>query len=395
MSDNYKELIEYAVTDRQKEILETLSDGLTITDTGEAHEISRQAIQNVIRAVKIKARQRGYDPERDLTRPVGEGMGIKRVSTNYDKKGDIAQQWVIQEPGKEEQGQRMMAFCKGLQDQFTPAKPTNYTHPRQMNTDVKACIQIGDAHLGMYAEKTDDYGEDFNIDIATADLRMAIDYLVDIAPYAEEGMLVNVGDFLHVDNAENTTTNGTRQDVACRHPSMLRIGGAVLRYCIDKMATKFKTVRVVNAAGNHDSSSAIALSMFLEGIYENCPRVIVEPTNGKFYFHEWGVNLIGITHGDRIPAPRLASVMTRLAAEAWGRTTHRRWWVGHIHHKQMLEMDVGCRIESFNTLAGTDKWHMDSGYGAERSISMILLHKDYGEIGRFNPSLELVKAYAA
>ena len=81
--------------------------------------------------------------------------------------------------------------------------------------------------------------------------------------------------------------------------------------------------------------------MFLEGVYEKNDRVIVEPTESKFYFLEFGKNLIGVTHGDRIPANRLGGVMTRLAAEAWGRTQYRRWWVGHIHHKQKLALDIG------------------------------------------------------
>jgi hypothetical protein len=390
---DYAALQQFCETDRQTEIIKNLIDTDSLTKTGVLLGISRQAVQNTLKTIKKKARLRGWDPEADMTRPGGEGIGLKRVSTNYDEDGAIRQQWVIFEPGKEEQGQQLIEFLEGLKAEIKPTKKSKVPKGK-FKKDLLSAIVIGDGHLGMLADKEDNLDEEFNIEIATADLCAAIDFLVDSAPNAEEGMLVNVGDFLHHDDTKNRTPgHGNPLDVCTRHPKALRIAGATLRYCIDRMADRFKKVRVINAAGNHDPGSAIALSMFLEGVYEKDPRIIVEPTHSKFYFLEFGVNLIGVTHGDQIPANRLAGVMTRLASEMWGRTKYRRWWVGHIHHKQKLALDAGCTVESFNTLAGTDAWHAASGYGGERGIEMITLHKEFGEIARLSPSLEMIRAY--
>ncbi len=391
--NNYKKLKEFCNTNRQQAVLALLAENSSMTKTAKEMNISRQGVQNIVKAVKHHGRKRGYDPDHDMTHPGPEGMALKRLSTNYDKDGEINQQWVIFEPGKEHQEQMFRDFCQGLSDEIAPQKKIKKPKGK-FKSELLSAVVIGDGHLGSLAHKEDNLVEDFNIDIATKDLCAAIDYLVDQAPLAEEGMLVNVGDFIHVDGASNTTTGGTPQDTSVRHPRMLRIAGATLRYCINRMAEKFPRVTVVNAAGNHDATSALALSMFLEGLYEKDPRVTIEPTESKFFFREFGKNLIGITHGDRIPANRLTGVMTRLAAEQWGRTQWRRWWVGHIHHKQKLAMDAGCTIESFNTLAGTDAWHSASGYGGERGIELITLHKEFGEIGRLSPSLEMVRAYA-
>lgn len=391
--DNYSKLLEYCNTERQTEVLQTLIDAGSLTKAAPLLGVSRQAVQSAIKTIKKLARLQGYDPDKGLTKPQGNGLALKRVSTNYDEEGEIRQQWMIFEPGKEQQGEMLKEFCQGLADELKPAKKTKM--PKGVfNPDLLSAIVIGDGHLGMLADKEDNHDEDFNIHVATKDLCSAIDYLVDTAPPSEECLLVNVGDFLHHDNTKNATPgHGNALDVCTRHPKALRIAGATLRYCIDRMAEKFPRVRVINAAGNHDPSSAIALSMFLEGVYEKDERIIVEPTMSKFYFLEFGKNLIGVTHGDQIPAPRLAGVMTRLASEQWGRTTWRRWWVGHIHHRTQQAMDAGLTIESFNTLAGTDAWHAASGYGGERGISLITLHKEYGEIGRHCPSLEMIRAY--
>lgn len=391
---SYEKLLDYCNTPSQIATLNAIIHQGTRSKAAGVLGVSRQNVDQSIRVIQKNARLRGYDPDMDLTKPSGDGLALKRVSTNYNAEGEINQQWVIYEPAKEEQMNRLREFCEGLMVELPRAKPTLGPEGK-FNANLLSAIVIGDGHLGMLADKEDNLVEDFNIEVATADLRAAIEYLVASAPPSEECMLVNVGDFLHHDNTKNATPgHGHPLDVCTRHPKALRIAAATLRYLVDRMAEKFPRVRVVNATGNHDPSSAIALSMFLEGVYEGHPRVIIEPTKSKFYFLEFGKNLIGITHGDQIPAQRLAGVMTRLASEQWGRTQWRRWWVGHIHHKQKLALDAGCTVESFNTLAGTDAWHAASGYGGERGIELITLHKEYGEIGRLSPSLEMIRACA-
>jgi len=391
---NYANLLSYCKSDRQIEIFQGLIKHNSQNKTAQELNINISSVKEIVARVKNQASKQGYDPEHDMTHPIPMHMGLQRVSTNYDDEGNVRSQWVISKPGAEDAEQGFRAFCKGLTDEIAPLKPAKKPKGK-FNNQLLAAIVIGDAHLGSLAHKEDNLKEDFNIDIATKDLRNAIDYLVDQAPMASEGMLINVGDFCHIDNAANTTTGGTGQDTSARHTRILRIAGATLRYAIDKMATKFPKVRVVNAAGNHDMTSAIALSMFLEGLYEKDKRVIVEPTESKFYFLEFGKNLIGVTHGDKIPFSRLAGVMTRLASEQWGRTKYRRWIIGHYHHSKRQEMDLGVTVEVFNSLAETDAWHSSSGYGGERVITCITYHKEFGEIGRNAPSLEMIRAHAA
>jgi len=225
---------------------------------------------------------------------------------------------------------------------------------------------------------------------------MGIDYCVDCAPASEEGWFINVGDFMHANDTKNQTPeSGAILDMSARQNQVMRAAGTLIRYSIDKMLTKFKKVIVVNARGNHDKDAAFALNMYIEGVYENEPRVEVRGNDAKFTFIEFGKCLIGINHGDRINASRLAGVMTRLAAPAWGRTNFWRWWVGHIHHKTKQEHDSGVTIESFHTLAPVDNWHSASGYGAEQRITMITLHKEYGQVNEISPSLAMLRAINA
>lgn len=392
---NYQELMQFCESERQTEVFESLCKTNSQYKTAKELKINTRSCKRIVETVKKYAKKRGYCPEYDLTHPIPDGMGLQRVSTNYNSEGEIQQQWVIQKPNAEKQEEALKAFVTGLTETIKPHKPTKFKKTKGLSTDLVSAVVVGDAHIGMIAHALETMKEDVTLETSTADLRAAIDYLVECAVPSTNGWLINLGDWIHVASSHNTTHGGTAQDVSANFSQIFRAGSATLRYCIDKMLTKFQTVTVVSALGNHDNDAAFAMGMVMEAVYEKEPRVIIKQPESKFHFLEWGKCLIGIHHGDKVNAHRLCGSMTRLCAEAWGRTEFRRFWLGHIHHKTVTEHDSGITLESFNTLAVQDKWHAQSGYGAEQSITMITLHKEWGEVSRMQPSLNLVRSQAA
>lgn len=388
---NYTSLLPYCKTPRQLEVIEALVKTNSQKKASVVLGISENKVFKHVARVKQQGISRGYEPNYDLTKPIAPGMAISRVSTNYDDDGQVKQQWVIQKPEKENEEAALRAFVEGIMDEIKPIKAKKEVR-KLYSEDLASAVVIGDAHIGSLAHAVETMGEDQTLESATADLRAAIDYLVDCAVASENGWLINLGDWIHVASSHNTTHGGTAQDVSANFSQIFRAGAATMRYCIDKMLTKFQIVTVVNGLGNHDMDAAFAIGMVLEAVYEKEPRVIIKQPESKFHFLEFGKCLIGVHHGDKITASRLCGTMTRLASEAWGRTTFRRFYVGHIHHSNSKEHDSGCTVESFNTLAPTDKWHAQSGYGAEQSITMVTLHKEFGEVSRMSPSLNLVRA---
>jgi hypothetical protein len=65
----------------------------------------------------------------------------------------------------------------------------------------------------------------------------------------------------------------------------------------------------------------------------------------------------------------------------WGASTHRYWYVGHVHHKDVKEYP-GCIVEYVRTLAARDAWHQGQGYRAGRDMQLIVHHREHGEIER-------------
>ena len=123
--------------------------------------------------------------------------------------------------------------------------------------------------------------------------------------------------------------------------------------------------------------------------FEDNPRVKVFDNASKFMWFQFGKNLIVTHHGDKIKMANLYGSITKNLRKEWGESDHVFVWTGHIHHKNQEEHG-GALFESFNILAPVDAWHAASGYSSSRSMSCIVLHKDYGEEGRLKVNTERI-----
>lgn len=388
--DDYTRLIEFARTDRQRQVITLLGGGMSQRQAAKELKVTRGSIQSALYFIRLNATRRLYSPDEGLEHPVPDGF-TGDFTIQRDSDGKTERSWIKGRADKQEKERLFVSFVEGLGAAIKPAKPKK---PPKVSTDkLASAIIFGDAHLGMLSHAIETLAEDYDLKKGIEDITNAVDYLVDCAVPSKHGWIINVGDWTHANDLSGVTPGGKNHlDVSARQPIVARASGALLRYAVDKMLTKFEEVTVVNARGNHDEDAAFALNMYLEAVYEKEPRVTIPDNTSKFQFLEFGNNLVGVNHGDKINAGKLAGVMTRMQAEAWGRTKFKRWWTGHIHHKQMFEHESGVTIESFHTLAPVDAWHSFSGYGAERRVTMLTLHEEFGEVNRMSPSLQLIRA---
>ena len=270
-------------------------------------------------------------------------------------------------------------------------KATPTKAPKMTIEDMLSVYTIGDAHIGLLAWGKES-GEDHDLIIAERDLLVSMDMLVSQSTSSKNALIVDVGDFFHSDNADNRTAHsGNALDVDGRYPKVLQIGLELTVKIIEKALTKHDTVTWRSAIGNHNEHSAIMMSSFIKAWYRNEPRVEVADTPNMFYYHQFGKNLIGITHGHTTKAEKLGEIMSVDCEDIWSNSKYRYWYTGHIHHQSVKEYP-SCVVETFRTLAGKDAWHSASGYRSKQDMKCITLHKEYGEISRNTVSLSMVRA---
>lgn len=333
-----------------------------------------------IEGAKTKALKSGYSQEHGLLFPAPEGFHLKGLSILRGPEGEEKLRWEKIDKDKEEKFQLLTKAMECLADEYrglsyVPPLPTGL-----LNQELTV-YPIADPHFGLYAW-VEESGEDFDLDIAEETMMMSIARLVACAPPTERALIAGLGDFFHTDTVDNKTARaGNVLDVDTRWAKVIRIGFKCLRQIIDMALTKHKYIDVIISIGNHDDNTAVMLAIALAAYYENNPNVNVDQTPNKFHYYEFGKNLIGITHGDTVKATMLGQIMATDMPEAWGRTKHRTWLTGHIHHRRVEELP-GCTVESFNSPAAKDFWTSSHGYRAMRSMTCLVLDKDHGEIER-------------
>ena len=381
------EHLDFCNTDYQRQIIEMTLDGMNQTEIAKQLGKDSKRIHNALASVHNRAAMQGVAPAQNVNRQTAPGFTTKRISTAYNMDNEIVLQWHIQEPERQKLEELIAQFVEGFKDEVTgihaPTDP-----PSSTDDDLMVSYLIGDHHLGMLAHHSETMGEDYDVKISQRLLENAVDRLVSVAPAGRVGVLVNLGDFMHVNDSTSSTPNSKNLlDSDGRYSKTIRAASNVIKRTVLRMLEKHAEVWLVNVRGNHDPDAALWLNEVMRLYFEDDPRVHVFDNASKFIWWQWGKNLVVTHHGDRIKMSNLhGSIVSNLRKE-WGEAEHAFVWTGHIHHKNQEEYG-GALFESWNILAPSDAWHAGAGYASSRSMTCVILHKSFGEQGRLKANIQ-------
>ena len=309
---------------------------------------------------------------------IPEGYEIKGVTVRTSDGTYIKSQ-----KAKEEKQDANAAMLVALAEMMEPFKGSvdPVPAPEDVAKDLLLVLPIGDAHVGLRCH-SDEVGEEFDLRIQEENHMAAVDGLVAASPEVAEGLIVNVGDYLHSDNRKGTTTKGTPLDTDGSRFSVLLIALRMFRRTIDAALLKCGHVTVICATGNHDGESSVWLRLCLALAYEREQRVTIRTEPTRFHYYQFGRCGFGVTHGDTCKVGDLPIIFATDAPSIWASTEHRAWLTGHVHHTQKKEMH-GCTVNTYRTLAAQDEWHKGAGYRSGRDLHMELWHREHGQIQEF------------
>lgn len=374
----YEGLDEFC-TVRQFECLEAIRKHGSITAAAKALGLSRSSVQDAIRFVKRKAARQGHSPEHDMTHLVPDGFSVKGVSTFYNKEGKPAGQWVKSQVDHERQLQivkdAIAALCEEVPRQEAVRGPA-FTLGALCNL-----IVLTDCHVGMLAWGKES-GEDWDLKIAEETLTRCFERLVDSSPSAESCMIAQLGDWLHQDGILPVTpTSGHLLDADGRFSKVVQASVRILRRIVNYALAKHQKVIVLMGEGNHDLSSSIWLRSMFQALYENEPRVSVIDSELPYYVYQHGKTMLAFHHGHLKKNDALPLTFAAQFPEMWGATKKRYCHTGHRHHVEEKEHS-GMTVFQHPTLAARDAYAARGGWIAERQISSITYHREFGQVGR-------------
>lgn len=378
------ELKEYA-TDRQKEYIDKINEVGSQRKAAESLGIHKSAIDKAVLAVKKRAARAGYAPGH-WAGGVAPGYRMGKVTVQRGPDG-VERTWERQHPDQTNIEQTIRDLVANLiGDKLAPITDP----PSYVLDDMLAVYAFGDPHFGMRATAAE-AGEDFDLQEASRVTKAGIDGLVSVTPPATTALLLNVGDNTHAnDGSHKTPAHGNALDMDGSHNQSVLVSALAWVHAIRRMLEKHQKVVVWFLPGNHDPDASFAIAVAVSLYFHSEPRVTVDLSTTAYRYLRFGRNLIGAHHGHGAKPADLPLLMAVDRPEDWGATEFRYVWIGHIHHDTVKEVQ-GVRVESLRTLAAKDAWHAGKGYRSLRDTRSIVIHKDYGEIGRHVCSIAMLR----
>jgi hypothetical protein len=353
--------------------------------------VHRRTIDNAVSGVEKKAAAQGYAPAYGLNSPIPAPF-VARGHSTLEKihRGDREQvlQWTKTRLD-DQQYQELLAeaVASFVNDNVAPITPLS-PGPAIYHNDIIPFINIGDAHFGMLAHASES-GEDFNLDIAEAEMKAAIGLVIDEMMPTERLVLQDMGDFTHFENSSKVTERSRHHlDTHLTFREMIRVYSRTFRWMVEKALTKARHVDVIINQGNHSRTNDWWMHELLEVAYGHTGRVHVLNNDQPFIAYRMGQTLVLCHHSDQVKPKGLADVMTVDFREDYGQTRFHYVDIGHVHHEMVVKQHPSVRVESFNQLARADNYAFANGYRNRNSLTVVYRSTKYGEIGRRCLSIE-------
>lgn len=366
-------------TERQAEYIDAIIKHGSAFRAARALGVSKQAIADSMKSLKISAARRGYAPEADMVRATVAPFVVKGTSTLYDENGNQKLQWVKTKTDAAMLEEAVRAAVEALSADIKRAKPI--APPKTTQANLLNLYTLTDCHVGMRAWAAE-AGADWDLSIAERVLTGAFRHMVESSPPAGTAFVSQLGDWLHYDSMESVTPQHRNLlDSDGRFPKVVAVAVRILRYVIDLALNRHNRVVVLMAEGNHDMASSVWLRHLFALLYENEPRVEVMDSPAPYYAHQHGSVMLGFHHGHLSKNTALPILFAAQFPKVWGSTTRRYCHCGHRHHVEEKEHS-GMIVVQHPTLAARDAYAARGGWIADRTMTAITYHDRYGQVAR-------------
>lgn len=246
--------------------------------------------------------------------------------------------------------------------------PTNYDPDGEVLE-----ITCPDIHAGLLSYQGEcGIGENYDIKIVKERFYKCISDIIERIKDKKFSKiyLVPLGDLLHVDNAQYSSSRFTVQDCDGRYTKMFN---NTLDMLIDtvEMLSKFSKVHVPYISGNHSRVMEYTLIKALEVAFRNNDNVYIDAAPTPSKFEHFGNVLIGWSHGDS-SKDNVAEWLQSYARKEFGNSRYVEVHLGHKHTTMTIEKS-GMIIRHLPTICSSSSWENQQLYnkGVKTMVSFV------------------------
>jgi|SRR6187402_209892 len=317
-----------------------------------------------------------------------EGLKIASVTTNPNGGEWIKYKSVLQEKEKEETIVSAIDRLFEKYDDFSLGEDIDlgeFSFSKKLGV-----VNLYDAHLDKLPVKSS-CGVESTLEENIGTFSRTINKIIkELSSQNVDTIVFPVGnDLFHTNGMNSTTKKGTPLEYYGSPEDAYYAICDVITETIVKLATVAPNVHVIMVKGNHDEDKIAALGYWLERAFRGS-NVTVDFLRRQRKYIKFGENLIGFAHGDKEKSKiaQLPLIMAQEAKEIWGTTTHRKMYLGDLHHGfeyQFLKAKdmPGVEVEYLRSVGTTDSWHEDFGFvGIAKTAYLQIFDEIEGEVSR-------------
>jgi hypothetical protein len=239
-----------------------------------------------------------------------------------------------------------------------------------------AVISLQDIHFGK--EGNDTIDKDFEDTVKNLVSR------ANAIHHIETMYFVVGGDLINMDTFQGTTTSGTLLDNCMSATEAYVQAFDAMHWAVTYIKSFCDKLVVVYVPGNHDRLSSYHLAHALSRSID-CDKITWDVKYEERKVHVWHNNFNAFEHGDK-RSKNNPLIYASEYPKAWGDTTNRTLFKGHIHTDRKVEYmtsneTAGFIEKTLPSLGKTDYYHYSNKYvGNRRSGKLEIQHPTMGNI---------------
>lgn len=279
--------------------------------------------------------------------------------------------------------ERFIDFLKTYKSNYTGYKGMDGVFTDEEMVDVE--ISLADFHIDKL-----DIGKE-----TIEDRKEQYKYIIEGLTSKMKGYSINkivfvIGnDFFQTDTYTNTTTKGTPVDHSTSWNNAYEEGFDLMVWAISFLKERCITLEVVLVGGNHDRSKSYYMAHALAVYFSDEKGIVFNREEGPIKHTMLGNTFVGYHHGDgKIDELPLIFATSHTSDKAFGNADYREVHTGDKHYYMVKEVK-GVRIQQIPSLAGTDRWHRDSGFvNTVRAALALVYSPTTGKCGEFEQRIK-------
>lgn len=239
-------------------------------------------------------------------------------------------------------------------------------------------INYTDLHVGLLAWR-EETGADFDLNIIEQRFKESIADIIHRCRGRKFKLIrfITIGDILHIDNENQTTTKGTFQQADGRIAKIFDRAADLLLYALNTLLELKTPIEYVYLSGNHDRNTGYFLAHTTRNAFKKNSNIEFDISPNPLKVKIYGNSLVGYCHGD-MPEKNIGTWLIKSFRKEYGQTQYAEIHSGHLHSDIVKEVN-GIKVIRSSTLCESSYWEHQQGYKSERALICYVWNESAGK----------------